>query len=441
MNPVNISCVSDWELCCGCGICAGICPKKSISWIRKNGMFQPVIDSDSCISCGQCAAVCPGLKHEYLEQQDSEAVRGQVIHSFNAWSKAPDVRHVAASGGVVLTMVSALLEQNCYDVAFLLEGYDYREQLTTTPVAKLPLKLIGTSEYPKSRYLPVSHEGAVIYIKQNRDKRAIFIGSSCAVRGFLNAVNKLHLPRENYLVIGLFCDRVFNYNVIEYYRQPCFCGERTLVALHFKNKESGGWPGNMKFVFSNGETIYHDKIERTKIKDYFMPERCLYCIDKLNVDADISLGDNYTEQDSSPLGSNSVIVRTERGQYAWQLVASYLEYREVAIQQIENAQYVDWRLNNLCYGYLKEQEVKKQTGQTINLNSGVITKRNAEDYRQRWKRNLQMLQAGVNYDSDPNELHKQMELSLKVQSRGRVMTFINRAGGFIKRRAEKRKLK
>lgn len=71
--------------------------------------------------------------------------------------------------------------------------------------------------------------------------------------------------------------------------------------FNFKNKDSGGWPGNMKFYFSDGKCVFKNKSERVKIKDYFKPERCVYCVDKLNVFADISLGDNYTDQNSSSL--------------------------------------------------------------------------------------------------------------------------------------------
>lgn len=76
----------------------------------------------------------------------------------------------------------------------------------------------------------------------------------------------------------------------------------------------------MKFIFTDGTVAYQDKAERVKIKNYFMPERCLYCIDKLNVYADISVGDNYTQQDSSLLGSNSVIIRTNIGMTVWESV-------------------------------------------------------------------------------------------------------------------------
>lgn len=426
MNLTDISVTTEWNLCSGCGVCVGICPKHCIEWKREAGMYQPVINQNSCISCGSCASICPGLKHQYEKLSDRAAVQGNVLLSCNAWSKSSAVRHISASGGVVSTLVQQLLELGTYDIAFLVDSYDYHQQLSTKPVTIQEMKDVVSSSYPKSRYLPVSHENAIAYVKNNRAERVIFVGTSCAVRGFKSAVEKLHLPGENYLLIGLFCDRVFNYNVMDYYQQTAFCGEKKLENLHFKNKESGGWPGNMKFFFSDGSTAYQDKSERAKVKDYFMPERCLYCIDKLNVCADISLGDNYTQQDSSPLGSNSVIIRTEQGLAAWERAASLLESREVSVNQIMEAQYVDWRLNNLCYGKLKEQEILKKTGQQIVLNANIITDRKTQEYQNRWKSNMQMLHAGEMYSSHPEELQKQMVKDKKRQNPGMIRRFFSK---------------
>lgn len=432
MNLTNIAVTTEWNLCSGCGICTGICPKHCIGWEKKAGMYKPVIDRNSCVSCGLCASVCPGLEHRYEKMSGRAAVQGKVLLTCNAWSKSDDIRHISASGGVVSTLVRQLLEDGTYGVAFLVGSYDYHQQLVTEPVTAQEIRDVISSDYPKSRYLSVSHESAITYVKNNREEKVIFVGTSCAVRGFQKAVEKLHLSRENYLLIGLFCDRVFNYNVIDYYQQPAFCGSKKLENLHFKNKESGGWPGNMKFFFSDGSTAYRDNSERTKVKDYFMPERCLYCIDKLNVCADISLGDNYTQQDSSPLGSNSVIIRTEQGLAVWEKTASLIECRKVSMDQIMEAQCIDWRLNNLYYGKLKEQEIKRKSGHNLVLNNGVTTSREPQEYKNMWKNSMKMIHAGEIYDNHPEELQKRMIKNKKRQNPSSVKKFFTKLYRLIK---------
>lgn len=443
MDIENITFTTRYNLCSGCGICAGICPKQCIQWKENdNGMYQPVVNYSFCIKCGLCKEVCPGLGHQYEENLDGDAVQGNVLLACNAWSRSPKIRHVSASGGIVSTIIQHLLENRSYDTAFLVDGYDYHHQLFTTPVTAKELQEgFASSSYPKSRYLPVSHEYVVSYARNNRTKKIIIIGTSCAIRGFLSAVEKLSLIRENYLLIGLFCDRVFTYNVIDYFSQPVFCGEKKLVELHFKNKESGGWPGNMKFIFSDGSSIYQDKIERAKVKDYFMPERCLYCIDKLNICADISLGDNYTQQDSSSLGSNSVIIRTKRGLTAWQENKSFVESHNVSVQDIMKAQFIDWRLNNLCYGKLKEMDILNQSGQMIVLNKGVHTERKQNEYYERWKENLQKLHIGEQYRHHPEVLQEYIENLERKKKRSIVGQFASRVYHFAKRHLTKKELR
>ena len=422
-NTVNKTLQAD--LCCGCGICKGICPRGCIFWDRKNGLYVPQIDKKSCVNCGLCASVCPGLGHLYeTAATAAETVTGPVLDSCTAWSRDPQLRHVSASGGVVSTLIRTLLERGAYDGAFCLDSYDYRQQLKTRLyTAEEVAACWNNSNAPKSRYLPVSHENAVAYMKQNRSDRLILVGTSCCIRGLQAAVERLKLDREQYLFIGLFCDKVFNYNVLAYW-QDRYCGGNTVTALHFKNKESGGWPGDMKFFPDGQDPFYVPLNDRAKAKAYFMPERCGYCVDKLNAYADISLGDNYTGQDESELGSNSVIIRTKRGAFAWNVAKDTLEIRNINIEQIRNAQVIDRRLDNLYCGDLRHPE--------MDLNPGVPREKDAAEFSRTWRTGLQKLRAGAVYDADSAVLDKQLRKDNRKPNP--AVRFVRRALGVIKRR-------
>lgn len=404
MNTVRTT--ARLNLCTGCGVCKEICPKNCISFRLERGLYVPAIDDSTCVSCGLCAAVCPGLGHRYSPAATAEeTVTGPALAAYNAWSRDPELRHVSASGGVVSTIIRQLLQNGSYDGAFCLDSYDYRRQLKTrlyTP--EEAASLWNQSSAPKSRYLPVSHENALAYMKENRNARLILVGTSCAVRGLQAALRQLNLDREQYLFIGLFCDKVFNYNVLTYW-QDRYCGGSPLTALHFKNKESGGWPGDMKFFPEGQAPFYVPLSDRAGAKAYFMPERCLYCVDKLNICADISLGDNYTGKDESELGSNSVIIRTERGAAAWASAEDQLEIREVNIADIQKAQAIDLRLDNLYFGDLSTVQLDKP----VDLNHGVPREKTAAQFADSRKKALRKLTAGAVYDSDPRRLKKQIK--------------------------------
>ena len=412
----NVGFTAKLNLCCGCGVCKGICPMDCISWDRNKGLYVPDIDDSKCIACTKCIQACPGLGHifENAEKQQTdplEAVLGSYMYCVNAWSRDSSLRFSGASGGVITTLVKKLLFIHAYDIAFMLQGYNYRSQLKTDYVTKEDMLCEETGKraedrFQKSRYLPVSHERVLQYLKKNKNSRVILIGSPCALRGLTAAVRQMNISMDGILKIGLFCDKVYNYNIQDYYEKADFNGGKWIESFHFKNKESGGWPGNMKFVYEGSEVAYIDKKERVKVKDYFMPERCLYCIDKLNATADISTGDNYTEKDSSEQGSNSVIIRTEKGKTAWKAAAEEIEERPAEIRDLIKAQYLDGRLNNLYFASLKEEDILKETGERVFLNKGVKVNCNPGEYTRARKVFLNRLRIGEKYPESENELLK-----------------------------------
>ena len=82
--------------------------------------------------------------------------------------------------------------------------------------------------------------------------------------------------------------------------------------MYFRDKSKSGWPGDILLECNDNSLIHLPRNKRTAVKDYFTPERCLYCLDKFNQFADVSVGDNYTKKDELQYVSKSVIIRTER---------------------------------------------------------------------------------------------------------------------------------
>ncbi len=399
MKNITVAFTAGAGLCTGCGICKNICPTKCISWKRLKGQYVPVVDSNVCVNCGLCSDVCPGLEMTYPSNcKETEAIIGNCLTAYNAWSCDPKIRHLSASGGVITTIVSALLKSNEYNVAFLVDEYCYDHQLKTKPYTDIDVSLDSANyRLPKSRYLAVSHENAVAYILNNKNDKVILIGTACAIRGLDNVIKRMGLMRENYLLIGLFCDSVFNYNIWDYY-STAFSSGKTLNNIHFKDKDSGGWPGNMKMEYSDGSSQFLDKKERTSMKEYFMPERCLYCADKLNVKADLSVGDNYTEQNSSSLGSNSVVIRTSIGEKAWNAAGSLLNCELIAYDKIQKAQFLDGRCHHLYYSKLEERKIQRKHGIKLQLNNGVNLSNKVIDYEYSWKKQKDKIKLGEDYE-------------------------------------------
>ena len=191
----------------------------------------------------------------------------------------------------------------------------------------------------------------------------------------------------------------------------------------------------MKFIFSDESTCFYKGSIRLGLKEFFTPERCVYCIDKLNVVADISIGDNFTSQDSSPLGSNSVIIRTQKGSEAWRLASSVLECQTVSSDEIFKAQTISVRAENDKYAQIKEAALQKNIGEDkLLLNSG-ISDRGA--YNASECKNLQELlkisSVGIAYDRDAGLIEK----ALRDKKRRQRRKMIEYYWGIVKRKIKR----
>lgn len=156
-----------------------------------------------------------------------------------------------------------------------------------------------------------------------------------------------HLNRENYLLIGVFCDKLMTYHVWDYFSKFGHAPAK-LRELFFRTKEQNGWPGDVKLVFDR-ETLYLGKMYRSQVKDFFCHPRCLYCIDKLNRYADISVGDNYSGEYIDPMGSSCVIVRTDIGMKAYNSIRSMCKIKKTDINKVLVSQEINKKAENLYF--------------------------------------------------------------------------------------------
>ncbi|MBR1907607.1 Coenzyme F420 hydrogenase/dehydrogenase, beta subunit C-terminal domain [bacterium] len=350
---MNIEHVVEENLCIQCGMCSAVCPKACISIKRHNYDFLPEIDKIKCIDCSLCSKICSKNYLGSVEDEsdiNEEIVLGDYINIYHAKTKNRDILKSSTSGGIITTLVHSLLENNSYDCAFLLDKYSYDAQLRTSKFTKND-SLINTT---KSRYLTVSHYNSVKYLKENPNDRVIIVGTGCVISSFLELINILKLNRDNYLLIGLFCDKTMNYGVYEYFKQHKAGKNKILKNLFFRTKDAGNWPGNVRLEYEDGSTIDLNKKERMKVKEYFVPERCLYCLDKLNKNADLSVGDNYIPENYDENGISSVIIRSKRADEIWNNLSDKFSFGSDSKEIIIKVQGLKSRINkNLQFAKIK----------------------------------------------------------------------------------------
>ena len=415
MEARNVSQVVSSGLCCSCGLCESVCPIGGVSFEMKSGFLVPHVNK--CCGCGRCLEVCPG-KSVHWNQADTayDQLKGPALDTYSAWSKNEAVFRGSTSGGVATQLVRSLLVAGVYDVAFLVGEAAPGRILYAEPFG--PRDDLSITQ--KSKYLQVSHARTLSWMADHPLERAVIVAVPCAVRGILKGISLLGLNRENYLLIGLFCDKTMQYGVLDYLASLGDGG--SVNAVDFRNKEISGWPGDVVMRLADGTYCSLPKERRMEVKEYFCPERCLYCLDKLNVCADISLGDDYTETSGNREGANSAIIRTEAGARAWTIAKDDLEFVSGSLDSVALSQKVDKRMTNHAFARMKEAECG-----TSEINEGflpifskgfLIRWGNVKKYRSA----LRCIAIGADYAKNPSLLNT--ALKKKRSLAGRIGTFL-----------------
>lgn len=354
----SVKTIRSYNLCCGCGVCEAVCPQNAIKLVLgDHGGTEPSV-SDQCIDCGRCTKCCPvwDVKIATLPGTTGEALHGPMFGPSRG-AHALQSRHIdflqnGTSGGFVTTMVSSLLEDGLYDAAFLTDANRF-DGIVNTRRFDRSSDLTGTQ---KSRYIQVSHTDEVRYLLSHRDEKMIFVGTPCVFHGLLNVIKEYQLNRDNYLLLGLFCDKTMTSRVWRYFDE-CFA-RGLLKALQFRTKENCGWPGDVRIELTDGTCREIPKAERMAVKAYFMPECCLYCADKLNIAADFSVGDRYLgDPYADPAGANSIIIRTERAETLWRKYQDQFVSEPCEPEAIMKGQHLDRRKRNASFAELKKTEL------------------------------------------------------------------------------------
>lgn len=369
MKRTVASIVVNNDLCVSCGACSLNCKSKAIDYQFKGGLFIPVVDEAKCIDCGACLQICPSYHVNIQAENRSELLLGKYICAQTMRAKDVQLCKESTSGGIVTQLIISLLKNNDYHKASVLYFPVFRGE-------KAKLTVTDDIDYirkaAKSKYVPASVDDLLTYMEMHQEERIIITATPCQLIAIRSFIKRRKLSIENYLFIGLFCDMTMNYNFYSYLKHI----HGDFEELVFRSKESNGWPGDM-LLKKQEATVVVSRDERIKLKPYFQLNRCLYCFDKLNVHADISVGDCYEKGCSSEMGSSSVIIRTEKGKEAIEKIRDSFNISPSSMENIVESQLVFFKERNavraMKYSFLYRNIPQLMSGKVVD--NGAICRR------------------------------------------------------------------
>ena len=330
----------EFDLCLSCGICKAICPADAIEMVFGNGQFLPQIKTSTCTQCGMCLKLCPGFDifpEPFRDKQPDQIISHQpVLKTLTVHSNDEQMRFEGTSGGFVTHLLCLLLDNKSFDAAFVLpfDTFDGSEAMLEPICDSTVIRSAAGS-----KYIPASVEKVIRTLRDNKSKKYIIVGTSCQIDGIIRVLHHFNISRENLFFCGILCHRTFNYNAIRLYEDMFRANKRDcLTSIRFRSKEELGWPGGSKLRFSSGiEKIVTHQI-RKECKKYFQLNRCLFCFNKFNRQADISCGDCYVQEEQTKSGSSNIIIRTEKGLKNFQRCEKNFTYSPADMECIKQSQ-------------------------------------------------------------------------------------------------------
>jgi len=244
----------------------------------------------------------------------------------------------------------------------------------------------------KSKYVPASIYNVIRTLEKENNPNYIIVGTPCQIMGIKKYIDENNIKDKDLIFLGLFCDRTLNFNVFQYFEDKYSQENEKIVKFDFRNKENGGWPGNVKIYFNSGRELIINRKERIKIMEYFQLERCLYCLDKLNPYADISFGDCYIIGKENP-GRSSIIVRTKKGKYLWNRYRNLFKWEESSIESIKRSQLTSKKRDELRFLKIfreKEDFFEDYSGEAILSDKEVANKLSKRRKYIEWGRNYKV---------------------------------------------------
>lgn len=315
----------DKKDCCGCSVCANVCPKGCISMTAdEEGFLYPEIDKIGCINCGLCVKRCPIVNK-------ANFANGHSPLAYVVQSKDKEILRNSTSGGSFSIIANWIIEQggSVFGAAF-----DNKMDVSHIKVERKDrLYKFQGSKYVQSN-IGLSYKEAKNEL--DKGKYVGFSGTPCQIAGLKSYLKKNY---PNLITIDVVCHGVpspkFWRNYISYYENKY--GAK-IINASFRNKKYGYNRSTMQLNFDNGKSI-----NRFTMDDYFLSAffaeicsrpSCHHCAFKfIDRDSDFTIFDCWNatafSEHMSKGGATNLFIHTDAGINIFESIKKHMVYEQI----------------------------------------------------------------------------------------------------------------
>ncbi len=354
-------CISNPELCCGCGACKSICPQNAIEMERSyKGFKYPKIDEEKCISCNLCLTVCDFKKFVPVDNKPQcYAVRHKDANELNTSRSGGFFmalcRYVIDNHGVVFGCVE---DENLFVKHIYVDKYE-------------ECKKFKGSKYVQSDLINTFDECLELLEK---GKLVLFSGTGCQIHGLISFLKVKEINTERLITVDIVCHGVPSPGVFEKYikelerRSDC-----KIQNIGFRDKSANGWADHIeKYTTDNGTEFYSKKWCTVFYRHILFRESCYNCkytTTKRKSDFTIAdywgIGKNVPEFDDNR-GCSLVLINSKKAKTIFDKSKVYFEYKKTDINNSLQPQLIKPIWKGWDYN-LFWRKYKKNVSKTIDM--------------------------------------------------------------------------